>query len=250
MAATETAPELVLHVLPPSHPCMAVEAALRHKGLAYERVELTAGKHVEEMQEIYGEGNSTVPGLMFDGEPVHRSRAIFARLEAFAPDPTLYPEPVADAVREAERWGDEELQDLGRRLPWGALHFRPEALGTFGGGEPLDGPGTDFAIRYVHVSWRYHKITAARLHEDLAGLPGKLARVDALAQDGVIGGASPTAADLQIGSTLRVLLTVADLNELLLGTEAERIARRWFPDYAGEIPAGALPRGWVPRAAT
>ena len=45
-------PELTLHVLPPSHPCLAVEAALRRKGLHNERV-----------------------------EPVHGSRPIMARLE-------------------------------------------------------------------------------------------------------------------------------------------------------------------------
>lgn len=239
-------PELTLHVLPPSHPCMTVEAALRRKGLAYERIALTPGPHVEEMQRIYGEGHSTVPGLLIDGEPLHGSRPILARLEQMVPEPALYPEPIADAVREAERWGDEELQDLGRRLPWGALHFRPEAMGTFGGGEPLDGPGTDFAIKYVHMSWRYHKISAARLYDDLAGLPAKLDHVDELAEQGIIGGESPTAADLQIGSTLRVLLTVGDLLPLLEGRAAERIARHWFPDYGGQIPAGAYPVGWVP----
>ena len=36
------------------------------------------------------------------------------------------------------------------------------------GGEPLDGPGTDYAIRFVRAAWRYHGITAARLAEDLA----------------------------------------------------------------------------------
>ena len=240
------APEIVLHVLPPSHPCMTVEAALRLKGLAYDRVALTAGPHVEEMQRIYGEGLTTVPGLLVDGEPVHGSRAILARLEQLQADPTLYPEPLGDEIREAERWGDAELQDLGRRLPWGALHFRPEAMGTFGGGARLDGPGTDFAIKYVHGSWRYHKITAARLHDDLAGLPDKLAHVDALAAHGVIGGDAPTAADLQIGATLRVLLTVGDLVPMLTGRPGETIARRWFPDYAGEVPPGAFPAGWVP----
>jgi len=24
------------------------------------------------------------------------------------------------------------------------------------------------------------------------------------------------------------------------------VARRWFPDYAGEVPGGAFPAGWVP----
>ena len=107
-------PQLVLHVLPPSHPCMTATAALNLKGLDYERVELV-------------------------------------------PAPVLYP---SEEVREAERWGDEELQDLGRRMSWGALHFRPEAMGTFAGGAPLDGPGTDFAIRFVRGAWKYHKITA------------------------------------------------------------------------------------------
>ncbi len=240
-----SAPELVLHVLPPSHPCMTVEAGLRLKGLDYERVALTPGPHVEEMQRIYGTGRSTVPGLLVDGVPVHGSRAILARLEELVEEPTLYPEPHAEEIRLAERWGDEELQDLGRRLPWGALHFRPEAMGTFAGGSPLNGAGTDFAIKYVHSSWRYHKITAARLHDDLAGLPEKLAYVDSLAGGGVIGGDAPTAADLQIGATVRVLLTVGDLRPLLDGRPAERIARRWFPDYSGEVPLGAFPAGWV-----
>ncbi|HEY8625997.1 MAG TPA: glutathione S-transferase N-terminal domain-containing protein [Solirubrobacteraceae bacterium] len=238
-------PELTLHVLPPSHPCMAVEAALRHKGLEYERVALEPGKHTEDMQRLYGEGRRTVPGLLVDGEPVHGSRAILARLEELMPERPLFPEPIAEAVREAERWGDEELQDLGRRLPWGALHFRPEALGTFGGSGPLDPAGTDLAIGYVHRSWRYHKISAERLSEDLAGLPEKLDHVDDLVAREVIGWQSPNAADLQIGCTIRVLLTLGDLRPLIEGRPAERLARDWFPDYPGDIPAGAFPSGWV-----
>ena len=239
-------PSLTLHVLPPSHPCMTAEAALRRKGLEYERVAMQPGPHGDELQAIYGEGNRTVPGLLVDDEPVHGSVAILERLEQLAPDPPLYPEPIADRVREAERWGDRELQDLGRRLPWGALHFRPEAMGTFAGGEPLDPPGTDFAMRFVRGSWKYHGISAERLAADLAGLPAKLDHVDKLAADGIIDGDEPTAADLQIGATIRVLLCVEDLHPLLTGRAGERIARRHFPEYAGTVPAGAFPRGWVP----
>jgi glutathione S-transferase len=235
-------PTLTMHGLPPSHPCMTVAAALEYKGLQYERIDLSPGEHVERMQEIYGEGHSTVPGLLVDGEPVHGSLAILARLEAIEPLPTLYP---SDEVREAERWGDEELQDLGRRLPWGALHFRPESMGTFAGGQPLDGPGTDFAIKYVRASWRYHGITAARLQEDLAGLPEKIEHVEQRADRGVIGAEQPTAAYLQIGATVRVLLPIADLHPLLEGSAAERIALRHFPDYPGRVPAGAFPAGWA-----
>ena len=239
------APELILHVLPPSHPCMTATAALHLKGLEYERVEFAPGPHVEQMRAIYGEECHTVPGMLVDGEPVHGSRAILARLEELAPEPVLYP---SDAVREAERWGEQELQDLGRRLPWGALHFRPEAMGTFGGVGALDGAGTDFAIRLVRGTWKYHGISAARLQEDLAGLPDKLAHVETLAAEGVIGGAQSNAADLQIGATLRVLLTLGDLRPLLRSSAGERIALESFPEYRGEVPAGAFPAGWAPSA--
>jgi glutathione S-transferase len=225
---------------------MTVEAALKRKGLEYEKVALSV-PHTEEMESIYGTGNGTVPGLLLDGEPVHGSVAILERLEQLAPDPPLYPEPSAAAVREAERWGDAELQDLGRRLPWGALHFRPEAMGSFGGAPgPLDPAGTDYAIRAARAMWKYHRISAERLAQDLAGLPAKLDHVDALAADGIVGGGEPNAADLQIGATLRVLLTVGDLEPLFDGRPAAELARRWFPDYAGEVPAGAFPAGWVP----
>jgi glutathione S-transferase len=239
-------PSIVLHVLPPSHPCAAVEAALRLKGLAYERVELEAGRHAEEMERLYGAGKTTVPGVLIDGEPVHGSNVILERLERMVAEPALYPAALGDAVVAAARWGDEELQDLGRRLPWGALHFRPEAMGTLAGGGALDPAGTDFAIRYIRAAWKYHNISAARLADDLVGLPAKLDHVDALVADGVLGGETPNAADLQIGATLSVLLTVGDVRPLIEGRPAERVARRYFDDRPGLVPAGAFPAGWVP----
>jgi glutathione S-transferase len=241
-------PRLTIHVLPPSHPCAAVEAALKLKGLEYERVELQAGRHGEEMERLYGEGNTTVPGLLIDGEPVHGSNAILERIEQLVAEPPLFPEELGDAVAAAARWGDEELQDLGRRLPWGALHFRPESMGTLAGGEPLDPAGTDFAIRFVRGSWKYHGITAERLAADLADFPAKLDRIDAFVAEGVLGGERPNAADLQIGATLAVLLIVGDVRPLIEGRPAEQLARRFFDDRPGEIPAGAFPAGWVPSA--
>jgi len=234
--------ELVLHHTPPSHPCRAVIAALRLKGLAFEEVVLQPGAHPEAMAEVYGPDRTTVPGMLVDGEPVHGSVAILDRLEQLAPEPALIP---SEAVREAVLWGDGELQDLGRRLPWGALHWCPQAMGTFGSAGMLDPAGTDYAIRFVRGAWKYHGITAQRLHEDLQALPGLLEHAEALAAEGVIGGEQATAADLQIGATLRVLLVVEDLHDLV-GERLEAIARRWFADYPGAIPAGTFPAGWVP----
>ena len=45
-----------------------------------------------------------------------------------------------------------------------------------------------FAIRAARACWKYHKITAQRLYDDLQGLPAKIDHVDALVADGVIGG--------------------------------------------------------------
>src|SRR5688500_2175050 len=143
-------PQPTLHVLTMSHPCMTAEAALRFKGLEYERVDLNPGPHLETMAAIYGEGSTTVPGLRVGAEPVHGSTAILPRLEEIKRDPPLYPEGRADEIREAELWADRELQDLGRRLTWGGLRFRPEAMGTYAGGGPLDPAGVDFAMKYLH----------------------------------------------------------------------------------------------------
>ncbi len=242
-------PEIKLHVLPPSHPCMTAEAALRFKGIEFEKVSLIPGQQQEPMAAVYGEGNTTVPGMQLgDQETVHGSTAICARLEELKPEPSLYPEPIADQIRDAELWGDADLQDLGRRLPWGVLHFRPEAMGSFAGGDSLDPAGTDFALKLLRGTWKYHSISMAQLGEDLTRLPAMVAEVERLAREGIIGGDEPNAADLQIGATIRVLLTIRDLDPVLAGTAAAGIANRHFPDYPGEVPVGAFPAGWVKTA--
>jgi len=236
---------ITLHVLPPSHPCLTAEAALKHKGLTYELVNLAMGKHQDEVERIYGEGRRTVPGMTLGDETIHGSTAILWRLEQEFPEHPLYPEAIADGVREAELWADGDFQDFGRRLPWSALHFRPEAMGSFGGGEQLDPAGTDYAIKFTRATWKYHGISAVQMAEDLQVLPGMIDRIEGYAEQGFIDGDTPTAADLQIGATARVLLTVGDLHPVIEGSAAERVARRYFPDYAGLVPAGALPEGWV-----
>lgn len=239
--------EITLHVLPPSHPCAAVDAALALKGLEYERVELPMdGSHVALMEGIYGEGNSRAPAALIDSAPVIGSNPIMEAIDALAPQShSLYPEPIADRVRAAATWGDEVLQPLGRTLPWGALHFRPDALALIAGGDVLDPAGCDFVLKMVRALWRRNEISCARIAAELQALPDHRDTIDALIESGTIGNGHTNAADLQIGSTLALLLALGDTAPLFAGEKYRRIAET-VGLRAGQIPAGAFPPDWIP----
>jgi glutathione S-transferase len=238
--------ELVLHVVPFSHPCLAVSTALDWLGREYETVELVSGQHAEEVERIYGEGCRTVPGLLVGEEPVHGTATIFARLGELHPESDLYPEASAARIRAAETGVAEDLQMSARVLVFGALHFRPESMGTFAGAGQLDPPGVDFAIRTMRATWRYLEISAERVHATLQELPAQLDAVDALIEAGAAGGEQPTAADFQLGSSLRLLAQIGDVRPLIAERPAATIATTWFDRGSGDVPAGAFPPGWVP----
>lgn len=237
---------LILHVVPFSHPCLAVSAALERLGLEYELAQLASGRHGDEVEALYGEGRRTVPGLLVGDEPVHGTAAIFARLGELRPDAGLYPEAHAEAIREAEAGIAEQLQMSARVLAFGALHFRPEAMGTFAGVAQLDPAATDFAIKTLRATWRYLEITAERAHETLQALPAQLDAVDSLLEAGAIGGEQPTAADFQLGSSLHLLAQIGDVRPLVEARPCATLASAWFEPGKGDVPAGAFPPGWVP----
>jgi glutathione S-transferase len=79
---------------------------------------------------------------------------------------------------------------------------------------------------------------------DLAALGAQLQRIDGWIADGLLGGEQPNAADLQIGSTVRLLRTVADVRPMIDAHPAAALAR-YFPPTIGEVPAGTLPGAWL-----
>jgi glutathione S-transferase len=98
---------------------------------------------------------------------------------------------------------------------------------------------------------RFHGAYEDVVRADLAALPAHLDHVDELIAAGVIGGERPNAADLQIGSSLKVLSELGDVNPLLEGRPALALAeRRLFPDLRGNCPTGALPAQWLPAASS
>jgi glutathione S-transferase len=115
-------------------------------------------------------------------------------------------------------------------------------------GSRLPIPNAAVKVMAPVVTGIERKLNAAgegAVRADLRALPGHLDRVDGWIERGVIGGQAPNAADLQIATSSRMLLSVGDVAALFAGRPAEAHARRLFPDYAGSIPAGAYPADWL-----
>ena len=243
----------VLYAFPASHPCAVVERALQLKRVPYRRVDMLPGYSVLQRARF---GAATVPGVQFDdGGRVVGSRAILRALEERAPEPPLLP---ADAerrarVERAEEWGDQVLQPIARRVVWAALRRSPGSLPSYSEGSPLPVPRPVARLSApLTALWGQTRNGAgeATVRADLLALPSHLARVDRWIEEGTLGDAEPNAADLQIGASLALLLTIGDLRPLIDPRPAAELARRWFAAYPGAVPAGALPLGWVPASTT
>jgi glutathione S-transferase len=242
--------KIKLYASPASHPCAAVEAALRLKGLDYKRVDLIPLSQIALGPLLYG--GTTVPGMRLDGERLAGSRTIMRRLDAIAPEPALLP-PLSDAVArarvlEAERWGDEVLQSVPRRIIDACFLRSPKAMEGYATGAKLPLPVSAMrpamGITARLMARRNHALDEI-VQADLAALPAQLDHIDAWIADGVIGGETPNAADLQIGSSIRLLATIADLRPLIEGRPSGDLMRWWEPQ-PGEVPAGTLPAEWLP----
>jgi glutathione S-transferase len=238
-----------LYAVPASHPCAAVERALQLKRVAYRRVDLPPVAHKAFQQALFGGG--TVPGVTLDGRRILGSRPIVRALDARAPEPRLLPEDreARQPIELAEGWGDEVLQPLVRRVLWSALRRAPAAMPSYSEGSSLRIPAQAARLAAPLVARAEQRINAASdasVRADLANLGHHLARVERWMEHDVIGGEQPNAADLQIGAGLRLLLTVEDVARSAGSRGAVDLARRWFPDYPGRVPAGALPAAWLP----
>jgi glutathione S-transferase len=236
-----------LYAIHGSHPCVTVERALQLKQQPYRVVELPPAFHVP-LQWLRFR-TLTVPVLVLgNGETVIGSCTILHRLDQLVPEPALLPPDPQERERvlSAERWGDEVLQPAVRRMFWMGIAHAPRAIDGYAHGSklPLPRPARTLVTPLVcrAARWR-NRADEAKLRADTAALPGWLDHVDELIADGVVGGPQPNAADLQIGSSLRMLGTFADAWPLLAARPAWQLARRAVPAYPGEgeLPPGALP---------
>ena len=236
-----------LYVLPGSHPCAAVEAALELKGVAFRRVDLLPMTQLVAGPLLWG--GSTVPGMRLRGERIVGSRTIMRRLDELVAEPALLPAPgeARDRVLEAERWGDEVLQGVPRRLIDAAFLRDPATMESYAGDAKLPlpramlRPALPLTAKMMAIK---NKARDENARADLLELPAQLDRVDGWIAEGVLGGERPNAADLQIGSAIRLLMSIGDVRPLIEGRPTARLAR-YFPPLTGAVPAGVLPQEWL-----
>jgi glutathione S-transferase len=227
----------------PSPPSHSVRLMLEAKGLDYKPIWLLPGLHPALLR-TRGFRGGTVPAIKFDGRKLQQSRAISRALDELKPDPPLFPEDAEKRleVEEAERWGDEVLQDVPRRIVrWLSVH-RPETRVMIA--REIGVPLPRFAAWINAPSARYmaNKVDSdEEIHSAMAQVPEVLDHVDELITKGVIGGERPNAADFQIATSVRALLTLQDLRPAWEGRPAADLAMRLVPEFGNDFPAGLLP---------
>jgi glutathione S-transferase len=235
-------PKLKLYVVHGSHPCAAVEQALSLKGLPYRVIEWPQPLQAPIQRVLFGV--RTVPALRIDGaEKISGSRAIMRRLDQLVPEPALYPVAKRAAVEEAELWGEVVLQEVARRLTWTGLRQRPVAMVSYAQGARIPLPTSAVKLLapiIIRVECALNRVTESTADDDLSALVGSLDKIDRWIADGTIGEVEqPNAADLQIGSSIALLRTMADIRPLLDGRPCTRLAEMVAP-VAGELPLGTL----------
>ena len=223
-----------------SNPTQTAALALRFKGVEYKNVELLPGMHPLLMK-LHGFERDTVPGLKLDGRKIEGSTAIVRELEKLVPEPSLYPADPEQRrkVEEAERWGDEELQMVPRRIVRWVMATDNGARTRVARDIGIPLPSVVAALNKPIAGWIAKRVNAdeAAARDQLVNLRATLDKVDALIADGVIGDPdAPNAADFQIAPSIRAIGAIGDLRPLLDGRPCDALARRLLPRFEEAEP--------------
>ncbi|MEZ5075825.1 MAG: glutathione S-transferase N-terminal domain-containing protein [Solirubrobacterales bacterium] len=237
-----------LFVIPASHPAIAAQLMLRHKGIEYRRTDLLPVVSKAVVRTL-GFPGVTVPALKIDGAKIQGSRQIARELERLCPEPPLFP---ADperraAVEAAERFGEEQLQHPVRQLLWWAIKRDREPLRSYSEGAQIGLPiglAMKTAAPIVALSARFNEADDEHVRGDLEALPDLLDRVDEWIAADVLDGEQLNAADFQIAPSIGLAMTMDDLRPAIESRPAGALARRVVPDYPGRTPP-VLPAEWL-----
>ena len=91
-----------LYQFPISHYCEKVRWALDYKGIPHERRAPLPGMHRPVALFLTRGAAARLPVIELDGRRIGDSTAIIAALEAYQPEPSLYPGDPADRARALE----------------------------------------------------------------------------------------------------------------------------------------------------
>jgi glutathione S-transferase len=241
-----------LYSIPGSHPAAAARAMLELKGIPYKRVDLPPVVS-RGLMRVLGFPGNRVPALKVDGRKVQGSRNVSRELDVMKPDPPLFPADPEQraAVEEAERWGDEELQQMPRTISWWALKRHKSDQASFlaeAGPIARLGMPTKIAVAtsgpIVFTAIRLNDSTDETVRATLASIGPALDEVDRLIAAGVIGGEQPNAADFQIGASVALLRTFEDVRAAIDDRPAAELARRLYPWYPGHVRP-SFPPEWL-----
>jgi len=238
-----------LYVIPGSHPSLAASLMLERKGIPFKRVDMIPGPLKQVQLRAMGFPRDTVPALKLDGDKLQGSREISQELDRRVAEPPLFPSDprTRSAVEDAERWGDEVLQPVARRVIWNGLGRDRSTLLTYSEEAKLPVPSFLASAAggpTVAMAKRRNHAGDETVQRDLAELPANLDRVDELIKKKVIGGDQPNAADYQIAPSLRLMMTMDDLRPTIESRPAGDLAVRILPHFPGHTPA-VFPAEWV-----
>jgi glutathione S-transferase len=197
---------------------------------------------------LLGFRGGTVPALKLDGRKVQGSVQIARILEEVQPEPSLFPaDPeLRRRADEAERWGNELLQDVPRRIfRWGLVRHLDlrEWLAARSGM-----PAPALTARLSGLNARYYARIASAdeqaVRRDLESLTSLLDHADQLLAEGVLSTDPANAAALQVLSSVRALHSFTDLHPAVSQHASAAEAAKLFPDQPGPIPP-FLPPEWL-----
>jgi glutathione S-transferase len=238
-----------LYVIPGSHPARAAELMLRHKGIEYKRTDLPPVLSRFIVHRVLRFPGDRVPAMKVDGRKVQGSHDVARELDALSPDPPLFPaDPALRAqVEEAERWGDEYLQEIPRKISWWALKRHKSDQASFLEGYRLGLPTRVLVATsppLIRMAMRLNDSTDDVVRRQIAAIPAALDRIDAWIAEGVIGGEQPNAADFQLATSLSLMMAFADIEPAIVDRPSGELARRIAPQPPGHISA-AFPAEWL-----
>lgn len=239
--------------MPGSHAATTGQLLFEHKGIDYKRTDLMPVISWAVLKALRFP-DVTVPAAIIDGKRVQGTRAIARELERCKPEPPLFPEDQERrrAVEEAERFGDEELQQRVREIfLWSFRRDRSGLIGYLEGAK-IGMPhrlAASIAGPFIALDGRARGATDENVRAAIADLPRMLDLIDGWIEAGILGGESPNAADLQIAPSLRLAMSLDDLRPAIEGRAAGRLATRIVKHFPGITPR-VLPPEWLEPIAT